>query len=348
MKWRFLFTILFSTLVMGAWAGAQQGQPSGEPPEKPPASDTPTSVVPMDSPVITWTGLCDNGITTVGKPPTGPASAAPPVGGPATKPDCKTVMTRDQFETLAKALGMKPGRESALFSQYSEMMKFGARGLELGADKDPRFLERARYAYLKELFSFSVVRMQEQANDFTDAELEKYYKEHPEQFVKVDVSQLAIPKEKSYDSNPALKAKANKAADAAEMKRVAVRLQKEAVAGVNFNTLEDRAYKAADDESPPDTDLGERFADQVPEPYRSLIFNLKPGQVSALSEDSHEYLVFKARKRTMLPLSESRHWYGQLIMRGMRRDLNDAVKMDLNEQYFGKAPDKQSTGADAP
>jgi hypothetical protein len=56
--------------------------------------------------------------------------------------------------------------------------------------------------------------------------------------------------------------------------------------------------------------------------------------VSQVAEDSHEYLIFKVRKKGMLPLSESRHWYGQLIMRDMRKALADSVKIEYNEKYF--------------
>jgi parvulin-like peptidyl-prolyl isomerase len=339
MRYCSLVLTLFISLIIGCLsARAQQGQAGSQTSPNITSSLTiPESQVPPDAAVVTIKGLCDNvplpGTTSEDSRP----AAGTSVPAVATAPDCKTIVTRQELEKLAKAIGAKPDKTLALAYQYADMLEFATKGHELDVEKDPIFQQKAKYSYLQTMAQYAVSAMQRKADDFTDADLEKYYKEHPERFVRVGLSQLAVPKQKLHEDshgNPIPQSKATLALEAAEMKRLAVRLQKEAAAGADLDTLEDRAYKAALDDSVPATDLGIRFDDMVPPEYRKTLFALKAGQVSQLSEDSHEYLFFKIRTKDILPLAEARHWYGQLVMRDMRKDLAAAVKVEFNDKYF--------------
>jgi len=306
--------------------------------------------VPRDAPAITLRGLCDNGFD-----PSTATGHSLPGGAPAdhasapsaaTRPDCEVVVTREQFEKLSSAVGARSSTILALAYQYADMLRFAARGHELGLENDPRFREKVRYSYLREMAQFAVVAMQERADDFQDAELENYYKEHPGDFVQMQLSQLAVPKKKVHKDGSRSKtaSQMENAAEAAEMKKLAIRMQKEAAAGGNFDTLEARIYKIAGDEAVPGTELGIRTPDTVPPQYRKLIFDLQPGQVSQVFEDSHEYLILKCVHRHTMPLAESRHFYGQLRMKAMRTALENDVKTQFNNEYFVKSPAEQASG----
>jgi hypothetical protein len=341
---------LFVLFIAGcASVRAQENQAGSQPSTNNPSPlSFPESKVPPDAAVVTIKGLCDT-IVIPGMAKEGsraPASANPP----ATGPDCKTVVTRQELERLGKAINAKPDKILALAYQYADMLQFATKGNELDVENDPIFQQKAKYSYLQTLAQYAVFAMQKKADDFTDADLEKYYKEHPERFVRIGLSQLAVPKQKLHEDsqgNPIPQSKAKLAAEALEMKNLAARLQKQAAAGVDFDTLEERAYKVALDDSVPSTDLGIRFDDMVPPEYRKLIFDLKAGQVSQVTEDSHEYLIFKARTKSMLPLAESRHWYGQLLMRDMRKELAASVKIEFNEEYFPTTKKPNPGGNDA-
>jgi hypothetical protein len=302
---------------------------------------------PQDVAVITIRGLCD----IIPAPETedrGSVGRTRTSTAVATRPDCETIVTRRQLESLGHAMGTKPDRLLALANAYSNLLQFATKGYELGVVKDPIFQQRAKYNYLQSMAQYAVVAMQNRADDFTDLELEKQYSEHPERFVQADISQLAVPKHKLHlddSSTPVPQSNETLAAEMMEMKKVANTLQREAVKGADFDKLEERAYKAALDPGVPGTDLGTRFDDMVPLQYRKLIFALNDGQVSPVTEDENEYLIFKVRKKRMLPLSESRHWYGQLIMREMRRDLAASVKVEYNDQFFATV--KNRSGADS-
>jgi hypothetical protein len=302
-----------------------------------------------DAPVITIKGLCDN-ISAPGASSEdfrhGVSTSAE-----ATGPECQTIVTRQELERLSQAIGVKPNKLQGLAHQYADMLQFASKGHELGVEKDPIFQEKAKYTYLQAMAQYAVMAMQRRADDFTDAELEKYYKEHAKRFVYVDLSQLAVPKHKLHvdsSGNPVPQSEETLAVEAVEMKKLAERLRKEAGAGGDIDKLEERAYKAGLDESVPATDLGQMYDEMVPQEYVRLIFDLEEGQVSQMTEDSNEYLIFKVRKKTMLPLAEARHWYGQLNMRDMRKSLASDVKVEYNLPVNNlKAGGDESAGIEA-
>jgi hypothetical protein len=156
---------------------------------------------------------------------------------------------------------------------------------------------------------------------------------------------VAVPKQKLHVNaadDPIPQSKETQAAEAAEMRKLTDKLHKEAEAGVDFDKLEEQAYKAALDPSTPGTELGTRFDDMVPPEDRKMIFGMEEGQITPVIEDSHEYLFFKIRNKHMLPLADARHWYGQLIMRDMRKALAASVNVEYNDQYFPQAKPKSA------
>jgi len=341
---RSVLLAIFVTLMLRCESAlGREWQTGGQTSENATSNQPPSShSVPPDASVITISGLCNNGFDPNPAASHSRSEGAPPdsasAPSDATGSNCKVVVTREQLEKLASAIGARSSTGLALAYQYADMLRFAAKGHELGIENDPRFREKVRYSYLREMAQFAVVAMQERADDFQDAELENYYKEHPGDFVQMQLSQLAVPKQKAHKDGSTTKTarQVDSVAEAAEMKKLAVRMQKEAAAGGNFDTLEQRIYKIAGDEAVPGTDLGVRTPDTVPPEYRKLIFELQPGQVSEVFEDSHEYLILKCVHRRTMPLSESRHFYGQLRMKTMRKVLEDGVKIQFNDEYFVK------------
>lgn len=339
---RWFALILFASLFLGSVAWAQETQAAGTAPDNK-AKANPLAQFPPDTPVVTLNGLCDSGLATatpqaVSEQALKAMSGNVPKGSPTLAPDCKTVITRERFEALAAAIGARPSKSQRLAYLYADILGFAGKGGELGVQQSPRFQEKMRYAYMQAMAQQGTVKLQEIADDFTDAEFQKFYKENPLQFVELRLSQLAIPKNKVRNDDakgaPA-PTKEQLAAEQEEMKKMAEKLQKELASGGNIDKLEERAYKAAHDDGVPDTDLGFRTPDQIPEQYRKMIFDLQEGGVSALAEDDHEYLVFKVIKRRIIaPDDEGRHHWGQLRMKEVRKQLDDTSKVQLNDKYF--------------
>lgn len=321
-----VFLVLSLQLTVGR---AQDGQTSGQSSEKhgavPPA---PESEVLPDAAVITIEGLCDSGFTTSTQPVN-----TTPAPGKAVDARCKTVITRAQYENLLGVLGAKPSafHGSKFARRYAELLLFSEKGRELGVEKDPRFQEKLRFNYLEALNNFTLARLQQQADEVSEADAAKYYKEHPERFVQIHLVQIVVPKQKLHQ---AVQSSGADDAEQAYMHKLALTIQKEAAAGADPDKLENKVYKIAGDPSVPETDLGDQVPDLLPTQYRKLIFDLNAGQVSQVTENDHEYLIFKCTEKHTIPASDAKRFYGWLRNRDSKQALRDSVKTEFNEQYF--------------
>jgi PPIC-type PPIASE domain len=328
-----IWSLLLSLLILQVQvvSAAQEGQQSGQTPAPAVKAD-----LPPDTPVITINGLCASELMSGDLTALLNHGAATSPAGKGIDPSCKTVVTLQQYLQLVAAAGgkSKPGNPPNFARQYIEKLIYATKAREAGNDKEPGFQDKLRYAYVQNLSISTLIEMQRQAVDITDADTEKYFQEHPERFVRMHLQQISIPKRELHgDESPLVPAKPNPV-EQEEMHQLALKFQKEAAAGGNIDKLEAKAYKAAHNDSVPDTDLGEPVAEEVPPEFRKLIFDLQPGQVSAVVENDHEYLIYKCVDRHTVPPEERRKLYGWLRMRDAKQALQDVVQTQFNPQYF--------------
>src|SRR5713226_6530086 len=126
-------------LLFTAFAWGQAAKPATPEPQNPatpaPASTPPATAAPdakatepakiaPDAPVITIQGLCDNP----------PADQSKPA-------DCKTVVTRAEFEALVDAVApaMAPSALRQLATSYANILMMDHEAHKLGLDQSPRF-----------------------------------------------------------------------------------------------------------------------------------------------------------------------------------------------------------------
>ncbi len=135
---------LLSLLLAAATLATAQAAPSSTPPVQHPPNEwgesnsgprgaaTPATDLSPTTPVITIYGLC-----------------APPKAGakPTPQAECKTVVTRAEFEKLANALQpkMTPQVRRQLANQYPQIVYMSELARKRGLDKDPHFLEMLRF-----------------------------------------------------------------------------------------------------------------------------------------------------------------------------------------------------------
>ena len=303
---------------------------------KPEPSNKP---VAPDTAVVTIEGLCDK-----------PApESAPPAGttssGSSSKTDCKSVVTREQLEAIARLVAPKltPSRLRRFASDLPELMLFSHTAQDLGLDKDPRFQDFLWYKYSQALQQVLLVTTQRRMNEISDEGVEKFYKEHPDRFVQYALMRVFVPKREpdtshpNYDPAAQAAAKAKAEADDAEMLQVAKRIQREAVAGVDFEKLEKEAYDAAkSDEEPPDVDLGDKWTiDNMPKDYKDLLIHMQPGQVSDPAPHPFGWEIFKLVSKRTVPLKEARQMVQGLTMKDWRDALTATIHTQLNDDYFG-------------
>jgi parvulin-like peptidyl-prolyl isomerase len=268
--------------------------------------------------------------------------------------ECKTEITRAQFEKLIDALGpaMERSNRIRIAVQYPEMLLFAQKAHAVQLEQDPKFQERLRYSNLQLLSRTYNSYLAEKAREISDADIEKYYKEHPETFDQVDLLRIFVPKEKKHTDYPSTPAKLAelRAADEAAMKSKADEIQKKAAAGGDFEQLEVEIYKFAGEDpvDAPDVDLGLTTRDEIPEEYRQ-VFGLKIGQVSEAIATPKGWYICKITSRATIPLEKAKTILERLRLQESINAAKGSVKTQFNDNYFstphGMEAAKPSPGA---
>src|ERR1700733_9403781 len=128
-----------------------------------PAGSADASKVPPDAPVVTINGVCPN-----------------PAAGKPDDSNCKTVITRAEFERLLDAVqpNMPPRVRRQFAMRYSSALAMAEKAQEIGLDKGPKFDERLKLARIQILSQAFNQAVQEKAGQISDQDIEDYYKSH--------------------------------------------------------------------------------------------------------------------------------------------------------------------------
>jgi parvulin-like peptidyl-prolyl cis-trans isomerase-like protein len=335
---------LLCLLLLGTVAWGQTAKPTTTTPApapeasqsadaKTPAPAADPSKVAADAPVITIPGLCNN--------------------GDKSSPDCKTVVTKAQFEALINAVAptMPPTARRQLATRYAGALVMANEAEKQGLDKGPRFEEMMKVSRIQVLQQELGRSMQEKADQVPDKDIQDYYNANKAQFEEADLHRLFIPKNKQLEppkeklSDAAMQ---KRQADAeAAMKAVAEKLQARAAAGEDLDKLQGEAFEAAGLKAKaPNTALGKIRRSALP-PAHASAFDLKPGQVSPLITDTSGFFVYKLTDRDAEPLDKAKDEIHNTL-RGQRMQesmegVQKAATPNLNEEYFG--PEEAPSGA---
>jgi len=317
-----------------SWAAFGQTVVFNPHPEKQlPAPDA-TPNVSRDTPVITIEGFCDNA-TNVRLNATASPIAESATPATPTNSACTTVVTRAQFENMiANASSMSPQAKLSLAVRYAEMLMEAQQARQLGLENDPRFAESVRFGYTQVLAQTFSRYLQER--DLTDAEVETFYRENPAAFVEVELEQLTIPASKLHSGGSELTAsKSDKAGEAATMKLEAEKIRQKAVAGGDFEQLEEEVYSlVGDSDGVPEPDLGTLTLVDLPIQYQKEVAALPPGEVSELIADREGWSVFKVVTKRTIPLSQAKPIARRRLEKSTMDSIRKSIKSQLNDAYF--------------
>ncbi|MGA8489086.1 MAG: peptidylprolyl isomerase [Terriglobales bacterium] len=325
-------------------AAAQQSQGSKAANSQPSPPASPEPLFAPDTPVITMHGLCEDqpplvhlGVTSESIPDKGAPEKPTKDGADSAdaSESCNTVVTRSQFENLINAINpnARPEKRRRFAEDYSDTALYAQQARLIGLDKTPEFHELQRFRSLEALSQIYKHYMQEKAAEIPDADVEKFYKEHPERFEQFALKRVFVPKEKLHDdAHPAT----DPAAEAAAMKKVAEQIRQQLVAGANIDDMQDKAYKAAGDkDSVLETDLGDKWTrDNLPAGYLKVVSTLKPGQVADPVLFGDGWYIFKLISTRMIPLSEARPQMEALTINDLAKSLKKSIKPEVNRAYF--------------
>jgi hypothetical protein len=331
-------SLLATVLATVAWGQATKPAARPAPPKAAAAattSNTDSKQVAPESAVITIPGMCDKPAADKSKPG-----------------DCKTVVTRAEFEQLVDTVAptMAPAARKQLATQYGMALVMVHKAHQMGLDRGPKFQQLMMVARIGVLTKELSQSLQEQASHVSDKEIEDYYHNNEAAFEEVDLQRIFIPRSKP----PAGDAKDKPADDEAKkkqqeaeetLKKLAETLRARAAAGEDFAKLQDEAIAASEFKSKPPTQLGKVRRTSLP-PDQARIFDLKPGETSQLIANPNGSLVYKVGEKDKLPLDKVRDEIVSTIKSQRMQESLQAIQQSatpqLNEKYFAEGT---ATGA---
>jgi hypothetical protein len=327
---------LMMALTCGSNAEAQEGQAqqevSGTGAPSDAASKSEATQTAPDAPVIIIPGIC-----------------ATPATGTSKEADCRTVVTRAEFEAMIDLLqpGASPaGRKFFARSQAKALIN-AVHAQNMGLDKTANFdlLMAVRH------MNFERMELQEKFdteewNKVTDKDIEAYYRDNPAEFEQLDVDRIFIPKmPRAQDSDPKLSEadqQKRKQAWFDQLKQDAEKLRVRALDGESFLQLQREAYRFAglrgSDVDASGITLTSVRRIMFSEGQRSIM-SVQTGDISPVLEDENGYFVFRVVARSMLPLEKARkEIHDTLRKERVKHDWNalfNSVQTTFNEDYFG-------------
>jgi hypothetical protein len=339
-------------------APAPQAPPAQAMPGQPAADQSNPVEVPMSAVVLTIKGVCPATVPAASKTPAAAKAAVPAAKKPA---DCKTELTRAQFEKIASGLSpnitpqLKRQLEQALprFMAMSEIAK------KQGLDKSPQYLETMKVAKMQILTTQLQRSVQEEADKIPAARIEEQYKSHPETYQQFSLDRLFVSRykqvqtedkdeEKEPEKLTEEQQKAKEAAEKAkqekgeqEMTALADSLRTRAAAGEDFAKLQKEAFEAAGQKvENPTVNLPKVRRTGLP-PAHAAVFDLKVGEVSAVISDNGGHYIYRVVSMEVLPLEQVKDEIHNKMKGERQKEITDKYTNSFtvvpNEAYFGPA-----------
>jgi PPIC-type PPIASE domain len=282
-----------------------------------------TASVGPDTPVITLDGFCSS------------ASAA----ARREELPCRTVITRSEFDGFAEAGGaMTPAAKNQFVQIYIQYLLFAGAAQKRGMDKDPRFQRMLDLSRLQLLAQTLMHDLQARAEQISPEELERFYRGNPAEFERAALLRIYIPCTKQV--NRANGVQESIPGTEPEMKTLAEKIHARAVAGEDFQTLQKEVLATANLRDSEEANLGKMAREQLRRTHRG-VFDLRPGEVSAVLKETEGYYIYKVLSKSVPPLesvkNEAKTTLQNRRMDAWMKNITEPAKVSLNEQYFGTA-----------
>lgn len=343
----------FMCLLVG---GLAWGQAAPATPQMPAAPADTSASVESDAAVITVEGVCPAQPKVAAAKST---TAAKPASAKAPAADCKTVITRAEFEKLASGVApnMTPQLKKQLASVLPRFIALSEAAKKEGLDKTPQYEEMMKFAKMQLLTNVLQRHVQEEAAKVPQAEIEEYYNSHPEMYEEASLERLYIPRtkqaeaelkdeeeqpQKLSDEQRKVKEDAEKAEtekNEQEMTKLAEDLRTRAASGEDFLKLQKEAFEAAGMKiESPTVALPKVRRTGLPAAH-AAIFDLKVGEVSQVINDNGGHYIYKVTTKDKLTLDQAKDEIHNKLQndrsREMMEKLNSSYKVETNEAYFG-------------
>jgi hypothetical protein len=353
-----LLCVLMGTMAWGQAQTVTPGQPSAAPKAPSAAAKAPEPAdVPESAVVLTIKGVCPSAPKTaaVTKTAAGKTAAAPA----KKSADCKTEITRAQFEKIANGLSpnVTPQLKHQLEQALPRFIAMSDAAKAKGLDKTERYTETLKIAKMQILSSELQRSVQEEAEKVPAAAIADYYKKNPEAYQQFSLDRLFVPRykqaqteEKEEGKEPEKLSeegqKAKEAADKAkqeqgeqEMDKLADSLRARAAAGEDFVKLQKEAFEASGTKvENPTVSLPKVRRTGLP-PAHAAAFDLKQGEVSQVISDNGGHYIYKVMSKETLPLDQVKEEIHTKMKSERQKEMMDKYTNSFqaipNEAYFG-------------
>ena len=269
-----------------------------------------------------------------GQAATSGAGAAP--GSVVLRVGQQTVTARE-FDALIAGLPEQERAAAAahkreVANEYAQVLAMDQEAERRQLDRGEAFAMQMRLSREKALADALIANLRTAAQP-SAADVQAYYTSHQNDFEQVRARHILVadsgtPRANSHRTKAAAKAKID--AIAASLKR-----------GESFATL------AKEDSDDPGSkakggELGYISHGQTVPQFDSVLWSLKPGQVSAPFESPFGFHIVQVEERRTVPLADVKDQIAsQMASAKVRQELTAitaAAKPQLNEAYFGPAP----------
>jgi hypothetical protein len=347
--------VLLGTL---AWGQATPSAPSRPQAEVPPADAS--AAVPPTAAVITIKGVCpaQPRIAAAKETVAKPASATKTAVAKSPSAECKTVITKAEFETLAGHLApnVTPQMKKQLASLLPQWIMMSNEAKKKGLDKSPQFEDRVKVLKMQLLSQELRQNIQEEAGKISPEDIEKYYKEQADTYDQFNLDRLFVPRTKqnepeaketekpeklTEEAQKAKQAEEKKKAEESEqaMTQLAESLRARAAAGEDFAKLQKEAFTAAGMKMDSPTVNLPSVRRNGLAPAQAAVLDLKPGEVSQVINDAGGHYIYKVNSKSEIPLDQVKNEIRSKLqndrMREMMEKLSNPSQVETNEAYFG-------------
>jgi parvulin-like peptidyl-prolyl isomerase len=322
--------------------------------------------VPPEAPVLTIKGVCSAPAKTTaaasGKTALDKTGAEKTAGQTSKTPpaDCKTVITKAEFERLANGLApnVTPQLKHQLAAVYPRLLAMSQAAEKKGLENSPRFKETIKFAKMQILTNELQRDIQEEAAKVPEQDIADYYKKNPEAYEQYNLDRLFVPrlkqaeadaKENDGDKDEKLTPEQQKAKEEQDkakeaqgeeaMTKLAESLRARAAAGEDFMKLQKEAFEAAGMKiEAPTINLANIRRTGLP-PAHAAVFDLKPGEVSQVISDTGGHYIYKVTSKEQVPQDQVKNEIKATLQNQRTRDAMDkyqnSFQVETNETYFG-------------
>ena len=324
----------FLLLVLTSLSFAQTQAPAAKPGHDPSATAAAApNDVPMTAPVLIIRGVCDSPVPK------------------ASKAECATTLTREQFETLWKTFNRQPGgpvvqqpasARRSMATAYGSMATLSQEARKRGLDRTPEFQLQMRVLKMQLLSKALQDAIRKQYAEPSAAEMEKFYKDNQESYQELTLHRLQIPKRgpppAAAEGKPAGEPVSMSPADAEEFR-------KRAVAGEDFDKMQKEVIEKMQFKTTPPVTSGKRRHGELPPQEEGEVFALSPGTVTRVFEEGGSFVIYKIDSKRTLTLDEVRGNLTRVLAEQNARDaeakVENAPEKYTSPVYFSDPPKKE-------